>query len=236
VKAIAESRLKWRSVANVIAAVACIAAGVWILMGGTRAFLLADVDLGFHELGHLLFSWSPGLAPALAGSIIQVLVPMGLALYFLSRRESYAAALICAWAATSAANISVYVADAPYQSLTLLGGGRHDWAWILGSLGHVEWAPAVSSGIRWFGVGMAIIGFLIAVVPLIAPRLRAGSEARRQAEQDAREAELRARAPRREPRNLPGEGRRGVDGRPISHTPAPAQRGRQAPAAPAGRF
>lgn len=233
-KAAAPSDMKWRSAACVVAAIACIAAAVWIVMGGQRASLLAYVDLGFHEFGHLIFAWAPGLIPALAGSLLQVLVPIGLALYFLARRESYAAGLIFAWAATSAANVSVYVADAPYQSLTLLGNGRHDWAWIFGSIGHIEWAGPVSSGIHWFAVALALLGLVISLVPLVAPRLRAGSEARRQAEQAAREAELRAKAPRREPRNVPtnlhGETGRG----PISRTPG--QRGSSAPAAPAGRF
>lgn len=221
------SAFNWRTLANAVAAIACVAAGVWVYLGGQRAFLISYVDLGFHELGHLLFSWAPGLVPPLAGSVTQILVPLGLALYFAARRESYGTALLLAWAATSAANVSVYAADAPMQALTLLGNGRHDWAWVFQSLGHMEWAAPFSTGMRWFGVALAAVGLLVAAMALLAPHARARADARTRAEREAREAELRARAPRREPRNLAGQ--TGRDRRDFPVKP-------QAPAAPAGRY
>lgn len=220
------SRVEWRTPVTFVAALACVAAAFWVYTGGERSFLLSYVDLGFHELGHLLLSWAPGLTPALAGSVTQVLVPLGLALYFALRRESYAAALILAWAATSVANVSIYVADAPNQALSLLGNGRHDWAWVFGSLGHLEWAAPVSSGVRWFALVLAALGFLVAIVSLLTPHARERAEARRRARLEAREAELRARAPRREPRNL-GK---------VPHPQAGGRHTGGAPPAPAGRF
>ena len=210
----------WRSAANVVAAIACATAGVWVLMGGQSVFLLSYVDLGFHELGHLVFSWVPGLFPALAGSIVQVAVPVGLALYFVVRKESYGTGLMLAWAATSAAHVSIYAADAPFQAMTLLGGGTHDWAWVLGSVGHIEWAAPLASGIRWSGVALAAIGLAVAVWPLLTRRAQTRSEARLKAERAAREVAMRAKAPRRDPHNLPPT---------IGRRQAP-------PAAPAGRF
>jgi hypothetical protein len=210
---------EWRVIASIGAALICVAAGVWVFMGGERMGLISSVDLGFHELGHLLFSWAPGLVPPLIGSATQVAVPIGLALYFGLRRESYASGLMFAWAATSAANVSVYVADAPFQGLTLLGGGRHDWAWVFGSTGHLDWAAPFASGVRWFGVALAVIGMFVAIAPLLTPHMRERAEARDRIAREAREAELRAKAPRREPRNLPDAPRR----------QAP-------PTAPAGRF
>jgi hypothetical protein len=142
-----------------------------------------------------------------------------LALYFGVRRESYATALMLAWAATSAANVSVYVADAPTQSLWLLGNGRHDWAWVFGQLGHMGWAAPFASGVRWFGVLLAVVGLMIAVLPLATPRARARAQAHARSARDAREAAARAKAPRREPRNIPDS--------PDRQAPPPA---------PAGRF
>ena len=197
------SRVPWRTAANVAAGIACAIAAVWVATGGSTALGLSYVDLGFHELGHLVFSWAPGLVPVLAGSVLQIAVPVGLALYFMVRRESYAAGLLFAWAATSAANVSVYAGDAPTQTLSLLGNGVHDWAWILGSVGHMEWATPLASGIRWFGVALALIGLLVAIVPLMTPHARARAEAKAAAERQAREVALRARAPRHDPRNIP---------------------------------
>jgi hypothetical protein len=193
--------VNWRALGNAAAAVACAGAAAWVVAGGERAFLLSFVDLGFHELGHLLLAWAPGLVAPLAGSVVQVAVPLGLALYFAARRESYACALLLAWAATSAANVSVYIADAPFQTLALLGGGRHDWAWLLGSTGNMAQAALLSSGVRWFGVLLAVAGLIVAVTPLIAPHARERAQERRRAVSAAREAELVAKAPRREPRN-----------------------------------
>jgi hypothetical protein len=206
--------------ASVVAAVMCAAAAVWVIAGGQTAFLLSYVDIGFHELGHLVFSWVPGLFPAFAGSLVQVAVPIGLAVYFLVRRESYGSGLMFAWAATSAANVSVYAADAPFQQLSLLGNGRHDWAWILGSLGHLDWAGPIAAGIRVFAVVLALVGLAVSLWPLLTSRTKARAEARLKAERDAREAQSRARAPHHDPRNVPPA---------VGRRPPP-------PAAPAGRF
>jgi hypothetical protein len=220
-------RIGWRTLADVVALVACAGAAVWVFAGGQQAFLISYVDLGFHELGHLLLGWAPGLVAPLAGSVVQVAVPIGLALYFARRRESYAIALLLGWAATSAAGVSVYVADGPVQALNLLGYGRHDWAWVLGQTGNMGWAPMLSSGVRWFGVALAVIGALVALTSLVSPHAKERAESRLQAERDAREAELRAKAPRHEPRT-----REGVTTRPN----VPGARHTGAPPAPAGRF
>ena len=61
---------------------------VWIgLAKASPVPLLALVDLGFHELGHLVAAPLPDLATALAGSVMQVAVPTGLAAYFLVRQR-----------------------------------------------------------------------------------------------------------------------------------------------------
>lgn len=61
---------------------------IWIgLAKASPVPLLALVDLGFHELGHLVATPLPDLATALAGSVMQVAVPTGLAAYFLVRQR-----------------------------------------------------------------------------------------------------------------------------------------------------
>jgi hypothetical protein len=218
VNSAAAARIQWKTAATAASGLVCVAAAVWVLLGGQSAGLLASVDLGFHELGHLLFALGPGLIPALAGSAVQLAVPLVLAAYFAARREPYAVALILAWAATSAANVATYVADAPYQYLPLLGNGQHDWAAILG--GNLGLAAPLAAGIRYFGVALALLGAVVAITSLAAPRLRSRAQIRHRAESEAREAALRAAAPRRESLNLP---------RPTAREQAP-------PSAPAGRF
>jgi len=192
------SRSDSPSPANVAASVAtalvCLLALWWSFIAGERVPLLTGVDLGFHELGHLVFAWAPGLVPPLAGSVVQVAVPLGLAAYFrFLRRETLPAVLMLAWAGTSAQNASVYIADAPTQYLPLLGNGRHDWAWIFSELGHLEWAVPFARVVWFGGLLMVFAGLVLAVAPLVAPQVRDW--------RDARLREKLALLPRREPRN-----------------------------------
>ena len=112
----------------------CAVAGWFAFVQGTRVPLLSLVDFGFHELGHLVMYIVPinQVLTAAMGSIMQCAVPSGLALYFaLRRRDGVAACACAAWAATNFQDASVYIADAPYQRLELIGG-EHDWAFVLG--------------------------------------------------------------------------------------------------------
>lgn len=59
--------------------------------------LLGLADLGFHELGHLLTYSLPDLATAMAGSAMQILVPLTLAAYFMLRAHRDLLARGCAW-------------------------------------------------------------------------------------------------------------------------------------------
>jgi hypothetical protein len=129
--------------------------------------LLGLVDLGFHELGHLVFAWAPQLVMFAMGSGTQLLVPIGLAAYFLVVRRDLAGGGLClAWAATSAYDVAVYVADAPYERLALIGG-EHDWAFVLGQLNLIDRAGAIAAGLKTLGVllllaaiGCCVVGWM----------------------------------------------------------------------------
>jgi hypothetical protein len=137
----------------------------WFLARHARVPLLGLVDLGFHELGHLVAFPLPEVLTAAAGSVTQVAVPAGLAGYFLFRRHDRAAAAVClAWAATSAADAAVYIADAPYEQLELIGG-YHDWAFVLGELGWMEHAARLAAAVRWFAWMLLAVAVLIAASP-----------------------------------------------------------------------
>jgi hypothetical protein len=141
---------------------ACLALGFFPFVRQESVPLLWGVDLGFHELGHMLtMFWAPQLVTALAGSGTQIAVPLGLAAYFhFARKERAATALMLAWAGTSMANAATYIADAPYQQLELLGGpGGHDWAFIFGpeGLNNLPASGPVSTAV-WIA-GAALLSF-----------------------------------------------------------------------------
>jgi hypothetical protein len=144
-----------------LGAAAAIAIGV-VAFGFEQPVPAFDLfDLGMHELGHLLAALMPDMFMFLAGSVLQVAVPLGLAAYFLIRRKEWASAGFClAWAGTSARDVAVYVADAPVQALPLIGGGTHDWAYLLGPRGFdcIDRAGGVARAIEVLGLLMVIGG------------------------------------------------------------------------------
>jgi hypothetical protein len=133
--------------------------GLWCALLGacflTGRFvpLLSLVDLGFHELGHFVTYVLPwDIVTAAMGSIAQVAVPFGCAAYFyVMRAERVSAAVCLAWAGTSAWGVHVYVADAPYERLELIGGD-HDWAFILDDLGSMDAAAGLARLVWLFGL------------------------------------------------------------------------------------
>ncbi len=128
----------WDDLGRYLAGIAgCLALGYFAFVAGDRVPLLAMFDLGIHELGHMLAMPLPRFLMVLAGSALQVAVPLGLSAYFFrTRRDPVAGAVTLAWAGTSARDVAVYAADAPYQALPLLyPNSVHDWAWLLGRQG-----------------------------------------------------------------------------------------------------
>lgn len=162
----------WRSSPPVIAA-------TWIAVAGAVALLawlsftrngwvpfLSGVDLGVHEFGHLIFAWAPDLGVALAGSLVQVAAPAGLAAYFLWRDDRPAVVLMVAWLGMSLNNVSVYIHDATRMVLPLFGddgsGAGHDWRFILGELGWLGHTDSIATLVRLASVAAFIASVALA--------------------------------------------------------------------------
>jgi hypothetical protein len=135
-----------RSPVRWLAALAAIGAMWWVAFEQQeRIPILTYLNLGIHEGGHMITYSASQMTTSLAGSIAQVLVPLLFVAYFLISRKDWVAAGVClAWAATSAMEVSLYVADARTQKLDLLGENQHDWAYILGPDGYNAMDKAAS--------------------------------------------------------------------------------------------
>lgn len=163
----------WRYVAGVVI---CATIGFFPFVRGTRVPLLGLVDLGFHELGHMLTLPLTEVVTAVMGSVLQVAVPLGLSAYFaFSRRDLLGVGLCLAWAGASAWDVGVYVADAPYQRLPLIGG-QHDWAYLLGpaGLGDLSLAAPLSTALTILGAVLVLSGLGVCFT---VPLLRTGGPA-----------------------------------------------------------
>ena len=66
---------------------------------------------------------------------MQLLVPALFLGYFWRRDDRHAATVMMWWIAQNLWNIYPYIADARAEALPLVGGGEHDWAYLLGRLG-----------------------------------------------------------------------------------------------------
>lgn len=119
--------------------------------------LLDGANLLFHEAGHPLFGMfgeGPGLY---GGTLMQLLVPLVVAVHFAWRREPAPFALSLAWVCQNLVNIARYAADARAQLLPLVGGGEHDWEGILLRWNALGSDLAVAQGIR----GLALVGLAL---------------------------------------------------------------------------
>jgi hypothetical protein len=134
--------------------------------------LLDGVDLAIHETGHLVFAPFGEFVTALGGTLLQLLLPATFVVYFLRRKERFGAAVCLWWVAQNCWNISVYVADARAQELPLVGGGEHDWFYLLSDLRMLENDLALARTVHAVGVllfGASLVLGLAATLVVRAP-------------------------------------------------------------------
>jgi len=134
-------------------------------MGG---HLIDGVDLAIHETGHLVFAPFGEIITALGGTLFQLIVPVTFVAYFVRRGDHLGAAASLWWVGQNCWHISVYVADARTQQLPLVGGGEHDWAFLLAEADLLRSDQGVAR--LWHAVGTIL--FLIAMGVGIRAALR----------------------------------------------------------------
>ena len=95
---------------------------------GTAYFIFDTFLLYMHEGGHFLFSFFGRTLMILGGSFWEVMLPF-LVFVFALRDRSRIAPFPLFYSGLGLLRVSLYVRDAPYRKLPLLGGdkSRHDW-------------------------------------------------------------------------------------------------------------
>src|SRR4051812_1419794 len=139
--------------------------GFVILRHPEAGSLMDNVDLPIHETGHLVFSPFGELVQFAGGTLFQLIMPSIFLSYFVKRSDRHAASVALWWIAQNFWNISVYARDARAQELPLVGGGEHDWAYMLGRFGWLAKDQAIGQGAWSIGVVLyiaAIAGGLFA--------------------------------------------------------------------------
>lgn len=105
-----------------------------------------NINLIFHEAGHIVFGLFGEFIRVLGGTIMQILVPIIFSFYFYKRQEYFSFSLLLFWVSQSLMNVYVYARDATLMELPLLGGDSvyHDWNYILSSLGLINKTDQIS--------------------------------------------------------------------------------------------
>lgn len=161
----------WQPVSRLSLAAWLVFYGLFLLHAGTDrdGFLLVDsVNLIVHEAGHLLFGWFGRTLGLWGGTLLQLLVPLALALYFAVDRQTTGAAFAGFLFFENLLYISVYMADARARILPLVTvgdpeAGGHDWFQIFSRLGMLRYDTRIAAVVRtlgWLGM-LAMVGWLL---------------------------------------------------------------------------
>lgn len=88
---------------------------------------------------------------------MQLLVPTVFLAYFWRRGDRHAATVMLWWIAQNLWNVARYVSDARAQELPLVGGGEHDWGYLLGELGLLRQDHAIAGAVHFAGLLLLLI-------------------------------------------------------------------------------
>jgi hypothetical protein len=136
---------------------------------GTGFLLLMDgVFVPIHEGGHLLFRFFGEFLNIAGGTLLQLGVPVALAIYFLFQRQAQGVAFCMFFFFEQFLPIATYMADARAQDLPLLtiGDGDyviHDWNYLFSKVGLLQHDIQIAAAVRFIGwLGMlSVAGWLL---------------------------------------------------------------------------
>ena len=113
------------------------------------------VNLAFHEAGHVFLGFFPRFIMVAGGTIFQLAVPAVCMAYLMRRGANLGWQLCLFWLGENLLNISIYAGDAIRQDLPLVGGGEHDWTYLLTETGLIAHTGGTARTI--FLAGSAVI-------------------------------------------------------------------------------
>jgi hypothetical protein len=118
-----------------------------------------------HAVGHALFRVFGLTAAVAGGTMLQLLVPLALGLFFIHRRQPKGVALCLFFFFEQFLPIARYMADAQAQQLPLISIGSyesaiHDWNYLFSKLGLLPYDIVIANIFRSVGcVGMISVTF-----------------------------------------------------------------------------
>jgi len=139
---------------------------VYALTNRTGFLFIDYVFVPIHEGGHLLFSYFGHTLMVAGGTILQLAVPLLLAVYFLFQRQLTGVAFCSFFFFENFLNVATYMADSRRMELQYVTVGdpefaEHDWAALFGQMGVLQYDTHIAAAVRalgWLGM-LAIVGW-----------------------------------------------------------------------------
>ncbi len=139
-------------------------------------YYLDAVHMVTHEAGHPLFGYLGETLGVWGGTLLELIIPAGLAVSFAYRGQTYGTAFCSFMFFNACYGIGTYMADARDHALPLVSLGveadsdeiGHDWTYIFGHLGLLEHDRQIGHFTHW----IAFLGCL-SVVSWLFHRFRA---------------------------------------------------------------
>ena len=127
-----------------------------------------NINLPFHEAGHIIFSPLGRFLTILGGTLGQLLMPfICLCAFLIKNRDPFGASVGLWWVGQNFMDIAPYINDARALELVLLGGvtGKdvedyHDWENILGTLGWLQYDHAIAQASYRLGILLMVAAFI----------------------------------------------------------------------------
>jgi hypothetical protein len=139
---------------GVMALLAAAALGLFLIHEPARRFLfiLDWFNIIVHEAGHPIFGLL-GIEWIVyaGGTFMQLLMPTLFYFSFLRQGQPKSADVCLFWFGSNFLGIGPYMADARAQILPLIGGGEHDWTYLLGSIGLLRFDRQCGALALYFG-------------------------------------------------------------------------------------
>lgn len=133
----------------------------WDSIGGS---FMHNINLPFHEFGHVLFGMFGNFIGILGGSVFQVLLPLIVVFAFsIQMQDNFAASICLWWCGQNFIDLSPYIADAPHRQLPLILGmseDYHDWGNLLVMTNLLDKASLIASTSFLIGATLILISFV----------------------------------------------------------------------------
>ena len=125
--------------------------------------------LPFHEAGHyFIMPFVPRTLMVAGGTIVQICMPLGFALYFVfKRKELFSATVPLLWMFGSMQQMAVYMKDARFLLLPMFAADPsegHDWNYLFGKMGLLHRSVEIGNffhELAKLGIAVTLIGMVV---------------------------------------------------------------------------